>query len=116
MLVFIVYGFFACQSKDSKTISEPSDAVDLRPNVRVQSVEEQVFVRTLSLPATVFAQRSAILVPKAQGRIESVNVQIGDTVKAGDVLMTVESNDYFAGYTEIDDLVTLKIFAISVYF
>ena len=51
MLVFIVSGFFACQSKDSETIAEPSAAVDLRPNVRVESVEEQVFVRTLSLPA-----------------------------------------------------------------
>ena len=100
MLVFIVSGFFACQSKDSETIAEPSAAVDLRPNVRVESVEEQVFVRTLSLPATVFAKRSAILAPKAQGRIESVNVQIGDTVKEGDVLMTIENNDYFAGYTE----------------
>ena len=29
-----------------------------------------------------------------------MNVQIGDTVKEGDVLMTIESSDYFAGYTE----------------
>ena len=100
MLAFIVSGFFACQSKDSETISEPVAAVDLRPNVRVESVEEQAFVRTLSLPATIFAKRSAILAPKAQGRIESVNVQIGDSVEEGDVLMTIESNDYFAGYTE----------------
>ena len=69
MLAFIVSGFFACQSKDSETISEPVAAVDLRPNVRVESVEEQAFVRTLSLPATVFAKRSAILAPKAQGRL-----------------------------------------------
>ena len=41
MLAFIVSGFFACQSKDSETISEPVAAVDLRPNVRVESVEEQ---------------------------------------------------------------------------
>ena len=72
----------------------------MRPSVRVESVEEQEFVRTLSLPATVFAERSAILAPKAQGRIESVNVQIGDEVKRGDVLMTIESSDYLAGYTE----------------
>tara|TARA_B100001093_G_C26765957_1_gene987908 strand:+ start:241 stop:1308 length:1068 start_codon:yes stop_codon:yes gene_type:complete len=100
MFTFFVLGFLACQSEDSEAIEEPVTAVDLRPSVRVESVEEQTFVRTLSLPATVFAERSAILAPKAQGRIESVNVQIGDAVKAGDVLMTIESSDYLAGYTE----------------
>ena len=29
-----------------------------------------------------------------------MNVQIGDSVQKGDVLMTIESNDYLAGYTE----------------
>ena len=100
MFTFFVLGFFACQSEDSETIAEPITSVDLRPSVRVESVEEQTFVRTLSLPATVFAERSAILAPKAQGRIESVNVQIGDAVKTDDVLMTIESSDYLAGYTE----------------
>ena len=42
MLTFIVFGIFACQSKDSETNYEPVTAVDLRPNVRVESVEEQL--------------------------------------------------------------------------
>lgn len=101
MLTFLALGFFACQSGDSAaTTQEPAATVDLRPSVRVETVTEQDFARTLSLPATVFASKSAILAPKAQGRIESVNVQIGDAVQKGDVLMTIESSDYFAGYTE----------------
>ena len=100
MLTLLLSGIIACQSDDSEGQIEPVAQVDLRPSVRVESVEEQEFIRTLSLPATVFAERSAILAPKAQGRIESVTVQIGDAVKKGDVLMTIESSDYLAGYTE----------------
>ena len=100
MLTLLMSGLIACKSEDSEALTEPVVQVDLRPSVRVESVEEQEFVRTLSLPTTVFAERSAILAPKAQGRIESVNVQIGDRVKQGDVLMTIESSDYLAGYTE----------------
>lgn len=100
MLVLLLSGLIACQSGDSEATTASVVEVDLRPNVRVESIVEQEFLRTLSLPATVFAERSAILVPKAQGRIESVNVNIGDSVERGDVLMTIESSDYFAGYTE----------------
>ena len=100
MLAFLLSTFIACQSEDSTEISEPIATVDLRPNVRVETINEQTFVRTLSLPATVFAKRSAILAPKAQGRIDSVDVNIGDIVKQGDVLMEIENSDYLAGYTE----------------
>ena len=100
MFVVLLSSFLACQSTDSQATVEPVVEVDLRPKVRVEPIEEKSFVRTLSLPATVFADRSAILVPKVQGRIEAVNVEIGDSVQKGDVLMNIESSDYMAGYTE----------------
>jgi RND family efflux transporter MFP subunit len=100
MLALLLSTFIACQSEDSTTVSKPVAEVDLRPNVRVETIKEQAFVRTLSLPATIFAERSAILAPKAQGRIDSVNVNIGDTVSKDDILMEIESSDYIAGYTE----------------
>ena len=91
---------FACQSQDESSENTPVTEVDLRPKVRAQTIAEQEFVRTLSLPATVYAQKSAILAPKVQGRIESVDVQIGDLVQEGDILMTIENSDYLAGFTE----------------
>ncbi len=100
MFAFLLSTFIAWQSEDSEAISEPTEAVDLRPKVRIETINEQTFVRTLSLPATVFAKRSAILAPKAQGRIDSVNVNIGDIVNKDDILMEIESSDYLAGYTE----------------
>lgn len=102
MFTILLSTILACQSGDSQAIAEstPTAEVDLRPKVRVQTIQEQTFVRTLSLPSTVFAGKSAILAPKAQGRIDKVHVQIGDVVNKGDVLMEIESSDYRAGYTE----------------
>ena len=100
MFSIIFTCFIACQSQESEQETAPVVEVDLRPKVRVETITEQDFVRTLSLPATVYAQKSAILAPKVQGRIESVNVQIGDNVQKDDVLMTIENSDYLAGFTE----------------
>jgi RND family efflux transporter MFP subunit len=100
MFAILLTIFIACQSKDSEAITEPSVEVDLRPKVRIEAINEKFFVCMFSLPATIFADRSAILVPKVQGRIESVNVHIGDSVRKGDVLMNIERSDYLAGFTE----------------
>ena len=100
MFAIIFSCFIACQNKESKVTKEPVSHVDLRPKVRVEVISERIFVRTLSLPATVYAQKSAILAPKVQGRIESVDVQIGDIVQKDDILMTMEQSDYLAGFTE----------------
>ena len=100
MFSIIFACFIACQSQESEGKTAPLPEVDLRPKVRIEAIVEKKFVRTLSLPATVYAQKSAILAPKVQGRIESVNVQIGDSVKKDDILMTMERNDYLAGFTE----------------
>ena len=67
MLTLLMSGLLACKSGDSEALAEPVVQLDLRPSVRVESVEEQEFVRTLSLPATVFAERFAILAPKRKG-------------------------------------------------
>ncbi|MAA78787.1 MAG: hypothetical protein CL916_05965 [Deltaproteobacteria bacterium] len=100
MFSIIFACFFACQSQESESKTDPVPKVDLRPKVRVETITEKQFVRTLSLPATVYAQKSAILAPKVQGRIESVDVHIGDAVKKGDILMTMDRSDYLAGFTE----------------
>lgn len=100
MFSIIYVCFIACQSQESKSKAEPVPKVDLRPKVRAEVITEKNFIRTLSLPATVYAQKSAILAPKVQGRIESVDVQIGDAVKKDDILMTMERSDYLAGFTE----------------
>lgn len=100
MYSYLVLFLLACGSKETPEATETSASVDLRPTVRSVTIEEQEFVRTLSLPSTIHAKRSAILVPKVQGRIASVTVNIGDQVSAGDVILTIEKSDYQAGYVE----------------
>ena len=73
---------------------------DLRPKVRTTIVSEQEFSRTLQIPTTIQAIRSAVLAPKVPGRISDINVRIGDSVKQGDLLLSLEKSDYLAGFQE----------------
>jgi RND family efflux transporter MFP subunit len=100
MHFYLTLFLIACGSKETPEATETSAPVDLRPTVRTSTIEEQQFVRTLSLPSTIHAKRSAILVPKVQGRIAAVTVDIGDQVSAGDTILTIEKSDYQAGYIE----------------
>ena len=100
MILSLLVCLLACQPAETTVELDSPDTSELLPRVRITTVEEQTFVRTLSLPSTIYAVRSAILVPKVQGRIESVSVQIGDVVNKGDVLMRIEDNDYEAGFLE----------------
>ena len=100
MHIFLLPLLLGCSSEPKTEVVGNTNTVDLRPTVRVSSIQEQQFVRTLSLPSTIHAHRSAILVPKVQGRIASVPVNLGDKVSTGDTILTIEQSDYEAGYVE----------------
>jgi len=57
--------------------------------VEVTKPVRRVMTRTLSMPATLVADQSVDLFAKASGYIESVQVDIGDRVSAGDVLIKI---------------------------
>ncbi|MEC7986834.1 MAG: efflux RND transporter periplasmic adaptor subunit [Myxococcota bacterium] len=86
----------SCEEVKPQEVKE----VDIRPRVRMTSVESKTFSRPIRLSATLKAHRSAVLVPKSPGRVSKVHVRIGDDVQEGDLLMEIEDFDYQAAYQE----------------
>ena len=68
----------------------------LRRSLVVQAVSMQAVAAPFSLPATVEADPARLVkvLPPMAGRIVSLNKRLGDTVKAGDVLFTIDSADF----------------------
>ncbi len=58
--------------------------------VRVAPVKVTVYVQS---PGTVIAARSAMIASRLTGYIDHINVDIGDRVKKGEVLLTIDSRD-----------------------
>ncbi|MDT3740212.1 MAG: efflux RND transporter periplasmic adaptor subunit [Candidatus Kapabacteria bacterium] len=64
-------------------------------NIESETVSLQPMTGYISLPATIVPNQDneALVGSLVQGRVQKVNVKIGDYVKAGQVLMTVEGLD-----------------------
>lgn len=77
-------------------------ASPLRGSLVVAKVEPQAFAQTLDAPGVVEAvpEKRVRIVPPLAGRIVRLHRQLGDAVKAGDALATIDSPELGAAYGE----------------
>jgi len=80
------------QNIDKKAISIP---IESRPYITVAAVSPQSFAATVKAPARVEFRAKALSTVGAvvAGRLGKINVQVGDRVKAGAALATLESSE-----------------------
>jgi multidrug efflux pump subunit AcrA (membrane-fusion protein) len=62
-------------------------------DVELATADRATVTEVVEAPATVVAKASATVTAQAAGRIEMLNVEEGQQVKAGDVLLTIDSPD-----------------------
>lgn len=63
------------------------------PDVEIATVDRATVSEVVEAPATVVAKASATVTTPAPGRIETLNVEQGQRVTTGDVLLTIDSPD-----------------------
>ncbi len=80
--------FYFGQGGNDKTKSSKSN-----PLVSVYTVHRADMMRQISLSGQTVANATVDLAPKYTGKISSVNVNLGDAVKAGDILLTQDTSD-----------------------
>jgi len=78
-----------------------SDAEASQAGVKAEALAEQQLADTLTVTATVEAQRERIahVLPRIPGRIASVSAKLGDVVKQGQVLATLDSIEAGEAYS-----------------
>ena len=67
---------------------------DVYTPVEIATVELGSLESTVTLSGRLSANEQVSIIPKASGIVESVNVRLGDMVEVGDILFTIEQNDY----------------------
>ena len=90
LAVFIVGKFSAIKAAQEAAIKEERPPV----NTVVMKVTPSTIRNSINLPGSIEPWTSLELVSKISGSIEEVMVQEGDSVKEGDVLARIESDDY----------------------
>jgi len=87
------------REKDSVRILEASP---LRTSLQVAAVEEESVERPIVVPGVVEVDPAKMIkvVPPVSGRIVQLHRRLGDTVKAGDALFTLDSADMSQAYSD----------------
>ncbi len=85
VIVLGIAGFFGWQQMTARAATTA--------RVQTQPVQRGSIVATVAAAGNLSAVRSASLAFEQSGRVTKVNVQVGDTVKAGQVLMELDTSD-----------------------
>ena len=88
----------ACSEKETKTTVE-----EARP-VRVSILEEQTIAKTLEYKANLVADEQVFYAPAATGRIEKIYVEVGDRVKAGDLIVEMNPTNLKQAELQLNNL------------
>ncbi|WP_274396943.1 efflux RND transporter periplasmic adaptor subunit [Xanthomonas cucurbitae] len=77
-------------------------ASPLRKSLVVSPVEQQAFAQTIDAPGVIQAapEKLVKITPPLTGRIVRLHHQLGDAVRAGDALVTIDSPDLGSAYSE----------------
>jgi multidrug efflux pump subunit AcrA (membrane-fusion protein) len=89
LAVGVAYGASQHNAQDRQVMRTNEQQRDLVPTVRVAKLRAAGSEITVSLPATTLAFASANIFARANGYIETRKVDIGDHVRAGDLLAQI---------------------------
>lgn len=84
------------------TLVTVPEASPLRQSLMIGAVEPQAFAQTIDAPGVIEAvpEKLVKITPPLTGRIVRLHRQLGDVVKAGEALATVDSPDLGSAYSE----------------
>lgn len=87
ILLFVGIYFYTHRSSNS------NKKLSSRPGVTVETMERKDMMKRVVLSGETVPRASVDISPKYAGRIASINVDLGDHVEAGDVLLSQDTKD-----------------------
>ncbi len=86
-LIASVMLFSACGKTEEATVTEKNTAVE------VQTLESGSISKKVTYAGKVAANQTVNVTSKASGQVKEINFDVGDRVKKGDVLFTIDTKD-----------------------
>ncbi len=82
--------FVSCNDTSKNTEQDDQHAIEARP-VKVQTISLETIGVTETYPATILAAEEAHVAPIQPGQIRKINVEVGDNVKKGNLLIEMDA-------------------------
>lgn len=89
-----------CSSKKGEIQQEESAAIP----VKVMKLEKSTVARTVDYSADLKAYEEVYYAPSSPGRIEKINVEVGDRIKKGDVLVVMDQTNLHQAEVQLKNL------------
>ncbi len=107
LMIIILFGFYlAGCSKQNANSKENVSALNAIP-VEVGKIQRKDFQITRNFTGTLEGEEQANIVAKIQERITSIKVKVGDRVKPGDIILTLDksgaSSQYYQAKASFDN-------------
>jgi RND family efflux transporter MFP subunit len=90
-VVIVLLGSLIARNKITMSAQPAGSSMNTTPSVAVAPVAKQTLNERIPVIGTVSAFNDVTVLSETQGRIVKVNVEVGDVVKAGTVLVEVDS-------------------------
>lgn len=101
-LLLATAALFGCGGGDAKRGKPGAEAELPTREVHLARAEEARLAKTVDLPGTLAADERAELATKVAGRIDSISVEIGSRVRAGQVIARLVPNDFQMRVSQAD--------------
>ena len=105
LLVCVMLITTAC-GPTAKPVAQAAAAEQAATPVQVAAVMTGDISSIFAYAGNLQSKRSVSIIPGASGRVQTLRVAVGDEVKAGDALMTVESDRYAAQLKQAEAALT----------
>lgn len=93
VLVLCVGSYIAYQVKQKSTLSNASSVNKMQTTVDVATIQRTNLVKRISLTGQTVPEAQVDIAAKYQGRVVAVNVNLGQAVSAGQVLVVQDTGD-----------------------
>ncbi len=100
--VLTIAVFAGCTGKD-KAAGTTQEEAQATP-VKVLKLERESIARTLDYTASLVAEEEVNYAPASPGRIEKIYVEVGDNIRKGQVLVTMDQTQLHQAETQLKNL------------
>ncbi|MCC8173264.1 MAG: efflux RND transporter periplasmic adaptor subunit [Odoribacter sp.] len=91
-----------CSSKKTEQVEEEVQPIP----VKVMKLQKTTIARSLDYSADLKAYEEVFYAPAATGRIEKINVEVGDQIRKGQVLVLMDQSNLYQAQVQLKNLET----------
>ncbi len=100
LISFAVLLMTACQPGAKKNTEVDPEEARVFP-VRVQTIQRDSITKTLDYTANIIAYKEIYYAPASPGRINKINVEVGDRIRKGQVLVEMDKTQLNTAQTQL---------------